>query len=85
MVCFLSKYLKFYNFGKRTTSEKRKPVSDSVTRNLHKKLNTVKKNNLVFTSVIKQRLQKEDCSTMRKIIIAVIRTWYHDKEMTKLC
>ena len=43
MVCFLSKYLKSYNFGKRTNSKKGKPVSDSVTRNLHKKFNRLKK------------------------------------------
>ena len=43
MVCFSSKYLKSYNFGKRTNSEKRKPVSDSVTQKLPKKVNPVKK------------------------------------------
>ena len=32
-----------YNFGKRTDSEKRKPVSDSVTQNLLKKVNPVEK------------------------------------------
>lgn len=36
-------------------------------------------------ATIKQRLLKEDCSTMEKLISAVIRTWYHDEELTKLC
>ena len=43
MVCFSSKYLKSYNFGKRTKSEKRKPVSGSATESLPEKVNLVKK------------------------------------------
>ena len=36
-------------------------------------------------AIIKQRLLKEDCSTMAKLISAVIRTWYHDEQVTKMC
>ena len=36
-------------------------------------------------AIIKQRLLKEDYSTMAKIIIAVIITRYHDEEMSKIC
>ena len=44
VVCFPWKYLKSYNFGKRTYSKKWKTVSDSVKRNLHKKkMNPVKR------------------------------------------
>ena len=36
-------------------------------------------------AIIKQRLLKEDCLTMAKLISAVIRTWYHDEQVTKMC
>ena len=26
-----------------------------------------------------------DCSTMEKLISAIIRTWYHDEEIAKIC
>ena len=38
-----------------------------------------------FWPIIKQKLLKEHCSTLANIIIEVIRTWYHDEEMTKNC
>ena len=50
--CFTWKYKKSYNFGKRTVREKRKTLSDSGSPNLLKKENPVKKNKLVFNSVI---------------------------------
>ncbi|KAG1664759.1 Flotillin-1 [Nymphon striatum] len=36
-------------------------------------------------AIMKRRLQKEDCSTMTKLISAVIRAWYHDEELAKMC
>ena len=36
-------------------------------------------------AILKQRLLKEDCTTMAKLITAVIRTWYHDEQVTKMC
>ena len=36
-------------------------------------------------AIIKQRLLKEDCSAMAKLISAVIRAWYNDEEVTKMC
>ena len=38
-----------------------------------------------LSAIVKRRLQKEDCSTMTKLISAVIRVWYHDEEITKIC
>jgi transposase len=38
-----------------------------------------------FWAIIKQRLLKEDCLAMTKLISAVIRTWYHDEQVTKMC
>ncbi|KAG1681713.1 putative non-intrinsic ABC protein 5 [Nymphon striatum] len=35
--------------------------------------------------IMKRRLQKEDCSTMTKLISAGIRAWYHDEELAKMC
>ena len=36
-------------------------------------------------AIIKRRLQKEDCSTMQKMISAVIKVWYHDEELAEMC
>lgn len=36
-------------------------------------------------AIIKRRLQKEDCSTMQKLISAVIKVWYHDEELAEMC
>ena len=36
-------------------------------------------------SIIKSRLRKRDCSTLRKLIEAVIQIWHHDEELKKMC
>ena len=36
-------------------------------------------------AIIKKRIAKMDCSTMEKLISAIIRTWYHDEEIAKIC
>ena len=36
-------------------------------------------------AIIKRRISKVDCSTMEKLIVAIIRTWYHDDEISKIC
>ena len=54
IVCYSSKYQKSYNFGKRTDSEKRKPVSDSVTQILLEKVNPVKKQFRVYQCNLKK-------------------------------
>ena len=35
-------------------------------------------------AIIKKRIAKVDCSTMEKLISAIIRTWYHE-EIAKIC
>ena len=36
-------------------------------------------------AIIKRRIEKTDCSTVQKLISAIIRTWYHDDEVVKMC
>ena len=36
-------------------------------------------------AIIKRRIEKIDCSTVPKLISAIIRTWYHDDEVVKMC
>ena len=36
-------------------------------------------------AIIKRGLQKEDCSTMQKMISAVIKGWYHDEKLAEMC
>ena len=36
-------------------------------------------------AIIKRRIEKTDCSTVQKLISAIIRTWYYDDEVVKMC
>ena len=36
-------------------------------------------------AIIKRWIEKTDCSTVQKLISAIIRTWYHDDEVVKMC
>ena len=36
-------------------------------------------------AIIKRRNKKTDCSTVEKLISAIIRTRYHDDEVVKMC
>ena len=36
-------------------------------------------------ATMKRRIEKNDCSTAEKLISAIIRTWYHDDEVAKMC
>ena len=35
--------------------------------------------------IIKRRRQKGDCSTIQKMISAVIKVWYHDEQLAEMC
>ena len=36
-------------------------------------------------AIIKRRIEKTDCSTVQKLIFAIIRAWYHNDEVIKMC
>ena len=36
-------------------------------------------------AIIKCRIEKIKCSTVQKLISVIIRTWYHDDEVFKMC
>lgn len=36
-------------------------------------------------SIVKRRIAKNDCSTMAKLIINIIKCWYHDEELKQMC
>ena len=36
-------------------------------------------------AIIKRRIEKTDCSTVQKLISAIIGTWYHDDDVVKMC
>ena len=36
-------------------------------------------------AVIKHKIKRTDCSTVQKLFFAIIRTWYHDDEVVKMC
>ena len=36
-------------------------------------------------AIIKRKLSKYDCSTKTSLIEAIIRIWYHDEELKKMC
>ena len=36
-------------------------------------------------AIIKRRIEKTDCSTVQKLVSAIIRTWYHDDKVVKMC
>ena len=35
-------------------------------------------------AIIKRRIEKTECSTVQKLISAIIRTWYYDDEVVKM-
>ena len=35
--------------------------------------------------IIKSRLRKMDCTTIRKLVEAIIEVWYHDREIAEKC
>ena len=36
-------------------------------------------------AIVKKRLEKCDCSTITKLIEAIIRIWHHDEELKNIC
>ena len=36
-------------------------------------------------AIINLRIEKTECSTVRKPISAIISTWYHNNEVVKMC
>lgn len=36
-------------------------------------------------AIIKRRTMKKNCSTMEKLVCAIIETWYHDDEVKNMC
>lgn len=36
-------------------------------------------------AIMKRRIMGKDCSTMEKLICAVIQVWFHDEEVRNMC
>ena len=41
--------------------------------------------NLWVINIIKYKLRSKDCTTINKLIEAIISVWYHDEEIAKSC